>query len=199
MDISWNERYNQKEYVYGELPNLFFADQLNKLAVGSIVLPCEGEGRNAVFAASKGWLVKAFDISIVGKTKATELANKHNVILDYTIAEALTKNYTENSVDVVAFIYAHFSAMDRERIHQKSIQWLKVGGRVVLEAFNTEQQKNNSGGPKDLSMLYTQEMIKEDFKDLNIELISTLEVNLQEGKYHRGKSNIIRFVGIKNR
>jgi len=29
MNNFWNDRYNEKEYVYGEEPNVFFADQLN--------------------------------------------------------------------------------------------------------------------------------------------------------------------------
>jgi hypothetical protein len=58
MNNIWNERYSQEEYVYGEEPNVFIAEQLNKLQNGIIILPCEGEGRNAVHAASQGWIVK---------------------------------------------------------------------------------------------------------------------------------------------
>ncbi len=61
MHSIWNERFSNQEYVYGEEPNVFFAAQLTKLEKGIIILPCEGEGRNAAYAASKGWVVKAFD------------------------------------------------------------------------------------------------------------------------------------------
>ena len=70
----WNERYAQKEFVYGTQPNTFFKEQLDKLDTGNILLPAEGEGRNAVFAASQGWDVLAFDISESGKKKAIQLA-----------------------------------------------------------------------------------------------------------------------------
>lgn len=76
MSQFWNERYSQAEYVYGETPNVFFAAQLDKLSAGTIILPCEGEGRNAVYAASQGWEVKAFDASEAGQKKALLLAEK---------------------------------------------------------------------------------------------------------------------------
>lgn len=193
----WNERYSQTEYVYGEEPNAFFADQLDKLKTGNIILPCEGEGRNGVYAASQGWKVNAFDSSEAGKGKALQLAEKKGVALEYTIEDATTITYPENSVDAVAFIYAHFPPDIRKEIHQKAINWLKPGGCIILEAFNPQQLQNNTGGPKDLLMLYTEKIIREDFKACKIELIQTLRADLKEGKHHEGMADIIRFVGIK--
>jgi hypothetical protein len=80
---------------------------------------------------------------------------------------------------------------------KKIIKWLKPGGIVVLEAFNPNQLKNTSGGPKDLTMLYTKEIMTDDFKDLMVQQISTETIELNEGKYHIGKADVIRFVGKK--
>lgn len=197
MSNFWNERYSEEEYVYGEEPNVFFAEQLEKLPAGKIILPCEGEGRNAVYAASQGWEINAFDASEAGRVKALQLADKKSVIIDYAVEDALSVNYPENSADAVAFIYAHFPPSIRKQIHQKAITWLKPGGRIILEAFNPQQLNNHSGGPKELSMLYTEEIIKEDFEGLKIELIQTTQTTLNEGKYHEGNADIIRFVGVK--
>ena len=46
-------------------------------------------------------------------------------------------------------------------------------------------------------MLYTEEILKEDFQELQIECLQTLQTTLSEGKYHEGVADIIRFVGIK--
>jgi ubiquinone/menaquinone biosynthesis C-methylase UbiE len=197
MKNFWNERYSEKEYIYGEEPNIFFAEQLKNIKPGKIILPCEGEGRNAVYAASCGWEVNAFDSSEAGKTKALQLAAVKGVSINYTVDDATTITYAANSVDVVAFIYAHFPSNIRKQIHQKAITWLKPGGKIILEAFNPQQLQNNSGGPKELSMLYTEDMMKEDFASLNIEFIKNLTTELSEGKYHEGKASIIRVVGIK--
>ena len=53
----WNDRYSKTEFAYGEQPNNYLKEQLEKLDVGSIPFPAEGEGRNAVFAAKLGWTV----------------------------------------------------------------------------------------------------------------------------------------------
>lgn len=197
MNDIWNERYSKEEYVYGEDPNVFFSEQLNKLQNGIIILPCEGEGRNAVYAASQGWVVNAFDASDAGKIKALQLARKKGVSIDYKIADAATVNYPESSADAVAFIYAHFPPAIRKQIHQKAISWLKPGGKIIVEAFNHAQLQNTSGGPKDVTMLYTDEILRNDFLELNVELIQTLQTTLQEGEYHQGRADIMRFVGSK--
>ncbi|HSQ44258.1 MAG TPA: class I SAM-dependent methyltransferase [Ginsengibacter sp.] len=197
MNNFWNERYSVKEYVYGEEPNVFFAEQLSKLKPGAIILPSEGEGRNAVFAASNGWHVNAFDSSEAGKIKALQLAHKKGVSIEYVVEDALTVNYPANSADVVAFIYAHFPPVTRKAVLQKATTWLKPGGKIILEAFNPNQLQNNTGGPNDVSMLYTEDIIREEFGGMKIELIQTLRTELSEGKYHEGISDIVRFVGIK--
>ncbi len=197
MSSFWNERYSSEEYVYGEEPNVFFAEQIDRMKAGTIILPCDGEGRNGVYAASKGWVVNAFDMSVEGRNKALQLANKQKVNLNYIIEDASIIDYQENSADVVAFIFSHLPAPVRKQIHAKAITWLKPGGRIILEVFNPLQLHNNSGGPKDISMLCTEEILLEDFAILDIELLMKVQTELNEGKYHEGKADVIRFVGVK--
>ena len=193
----WDERFGSEEYVYGDEPNVFFAEQISKLKPGKIILPCEGEGRNAVYAASLGWKVFAFDSSEAGKRKAMLLADRKGVSINYQLEDIGIADFPYNEVDVVAFIYAHFSTETRTIIHQKAINWLKPGGTMLLEAFNPAQLNNTSGGPKDLDMLYTIEMLTADFSELNIKLLQPQQVVLSEGRFHDGEADIIRFRGIK--
>jgi hypothetical protein len=57
MSQFWDQRYQTEEYAYGKEANAFFSAQLKKTAPGCLLLPGEGEGRNAVYAAKKGWMV----------------------------------------------------------------------------------------------------------------------------------------------
>ena len=198
MKNFWNERYSQTEYVYGTAPNVFLANELQKLPAGKILFPCEGEGRNAVFAAEMAWEVEAFDSSEMGREKALSLAKSKNVRIKYQIQDANLIDFEENSFDVVALIYAHFPPTIRQTIHQKMIHFLKSGGNLILEGFNPHQLNNSSGGPKDLAMLYTQEMLAMDFADLKIEYLDYQIVELQEGDFHKGKADIIRLIATKN-
>src|SRR5215210_6500958 len=92
----WNERYSKDEFAYGEQPNNYLKEQLEKLDLGSILFPAEGEGRNAVFAAKLGWTVSAFDISVEGKNKALRLAQVNKVTIDYQVGDLQTLNYNSN-------------------------------------------------------------------------------------------------------
>ncbi len=197
MKSSWNDRYAKKEFAYGTLPNEFLKEQLEKLSPGKILFVCEGEGRNAVYAAQKRWKVEAFDLSEEGRKKALQLASEKNIEIQYQIQDAVKVEYPENSFDVVALIYAHFPDTIRKSVHQKIVRWLKPNGIVVMEAFNPNQLNNASGGPKDLTMLYTKEILEDDFKELEVQQLSTETIELNEGKYHIGKADVIRFVGKK--
>lgn len=198
----WNERYSSKEYVYGKQPNTYLKEQLETLSVGSILFVGEGEGRNAVYAASKGWKVSAYDISSEGKKKAMLLASQHNVHIDYHVGELQDLNYEKNQFDVIAFIYTHFSTETRSIIHKEVSSYLRLGGTVILEAFSKKQIKHqieghSGGGPKDIDMLYSLEDIRGDFENFKIIELSEIEVCLKEGDFHNGISSVIRFTGQK--
>lgn len=195
----WNERYSEQEFVYGTEPNTFLREQLARLTTGKILFPCEGEGRNSVFAAQNGWKVNAFDQSEEGCKKAQQLAKQNNVEVVYQIADALSVEYPKESFDVIALIYAHFPSAIRQEVHQKMISWLKPGGYIIVEAFNSTQLKNSSGGPKDVSMLLTIEILEENFKELTIEALLYETIILHEGKFHQGEAEVVRFVGRKNK
>jgi len=199
MKNFWDERYGKREFAYGTSANLFFTEQIGKLEPGTILLPCEGEGRNAVYAAKQGWKVEAFDFSAQGFNKANALAIENNVFINYMIADTATAEYPNESFDVVALIFAHLPPPARKRLHQKCINWLKKGGVLILEAFNSSQIQNTSGGPKEASMLYTEEMVKEDFKDLTAQLLTSVKTTLSEGEFHQGAADVVRFVGTKEK
>lgn len=202
MKEFWNERYKATSYAYGEAPNVYFEKCLSHLPAGKILLPADGEGRNGVYAATKGWQVDAFDISEEGKSKANALAAKKNVSIHYTIADANVIQLDNEHYDAIALIYAHFHENDRKRLHQKLNDSLKVGGHVIVEAFsknNLEYVAKNPkiGGPKDVSMLYNIEDLQSDFPNYKwIELKETV-VDLEEGDYHVGQGSVIRCFGEK--
>lgn len=191
----WNERYANEAFVYGETPNQFFKEELLKLEAGSILLPAEGEGRNAVFAASQLWQVKAFDQSKQGRLKAINLAEKHQVEIKYDIADFENFNYEKESYDCIALIYAHVSEIKRQVYHRLILDYLKPGGILLLEGFSKKQLGKKSGGPGQEAMLFSKEILLDDFSNLEVLKLEELDVELNEGEFHQGMASIIRFVG----
>ena len=83
----WDARYEGETYAYGTEPNAYFRQQLDALPPGRLLLLAEGEGRNAVYAAKRGWQVTAVDFSDEGRAKALRLAVAQGVRLDYQVAD----------------------------------------------------------------------------------------------------------------
>lgn len=197
MNQFWNQRYKEEAFAYGTQPNAFLYTQLNDLKPGKILFPCEGEGRNSVYAASKNWEVEAFDFSEEGQKKAYQLAETKHVKIHYQVADALEISYPNNYFDAIVLIYSHFPEPIRKSIHHRLITWLKPGGQLIMEAFHPNQLNNTSGGPKDISMLYTKELLTEDFAELETILMEQQIITLDEGPFHQGKAEVIRYVGVK--
>lgn len=202
MKKMWDARYGEEDYAYGEAPNAYLKEQLKKLSVGKILFPAEGEGRNAVYAATLGWNVKAFDISKEGYKKAQLLASKHQVKLDYQTGALDQLEYDMESFDALILVYAHFPPHLRNEYHQRLSQYVKTGGIIILEGFSKNnlilsQQQEASNGPKDIKMLFSQEEIAEDFKGFKVLELKEEIITLDEGPYHQGSASVIRFVGKK--
>ncbi|MHC9089774.1 class I SAM-dependent methyltransferase [Tenacibaculum sp. IMCC1] len=198
----WDERYQNLDFAYGKEPNLFFKEELQKLKIGTILLPADGEGRNGVYASKLGWNVTATDLSIEGKNKAQKLANESGVPLKYIVGDIQDLEFPRESFDVIGLIYAHFSAWKISSIHQKLTTLLKPNGYIIFEAFSKNHlnyQKNNPkiGGPKDVDMLFSLEQIQQDFTGFEIQFLEEKEVFLNEGNSHNGKGSVIRFIGKK--
>ncbi|MEZ7499400.1 class I SAM-dependent methyltransferase [Flavobacterium sp. Arc3] len=198
MSNFWNERYAENEYAYGIQPNQFFVESISKLPEnGKILFPAEGEGRNAVFAAKNGFEVLAFDTSIEGKKKADKLANDNGVKIDYRVGILEELDFEPASFDGVVFIYSHFPKAIRATIHHQIERLLKPNGVVIFEAFSKEQLEYPSGGPRDLEMLFSEEEVKEEFKNIAFDFLKTEIIELSEGPFHQGKGSVIRFIGKK--
>lgn len=197
MQEFWNKRYSESKYIYGKKPNQFLKEELSILPAGRILFLGEGEGRNAVYAATLGWDVDAVDYSKSGKAKAEKLAAEHGVKINYRIEDLSQFMPQQNFYDAAALIFIHLNDELRSAVNQKAIAALKPGGKIILEAFEKEQIKNESGGPKDEELLYSLEEVINDFIDLDFEKLAKETVELNEGEYHKGKAAVIRFVGVK--
>lgn len=198
----WDERYSTETFAYGTEPNNYLKEQLNKLNPGKILFPADGEGRNSVYAAVKGWEASAFDISSGGQKKALQLAQDNRVTIDYQVGELSALNYEKGQFDVIALIYAHFPAEIKSSIHKTLDQYLRKGGIIIFEAFSKNHldyiaRNEKVGGPKDIGSLFSIEEIRSDFPNYDILELAETEIELNEGIFHNGTGSVIRFSGRK--
>jgi 2-polyprenyl-3-methyl-5-hydroxy-6-metoxy-1,4-benzoquinol methylase len=192
----WDERYDTKEFVYGKHPNDLFKEFIDKTPKGSILLPAEGEGRNAIYAALKGWEVTAFDFSIEARKKAMQLAYEYQVHIDYHISP-IEDFETSKKFDAVALIFLHLPPHTRQNMHRKLINFLKPGGYYIMESFSRKQFHLNTGGPKNMTLLYNGQELIEDLRSLKLMHYKEKLRKLYEGSYHKGEAEVIQLISKK--
>ncbi|MBU3744192.1 MAG: class I SAM-dependent methyltransferase, partial [Sediminibacterium sp.] len=193
----WNQRYDQHSTVYGFEPNAYFKSKLDLHIPSSLLLPAEGEGRNALYAAGVGWEVDAFDFSLVAQKKALSLADEKRLSIHYFI-EDITHFIPIKQYGAIGLLYVHLHESIRKAFHQKIINALLPSGVLILEAFSKGQLHNTSGGPKSIDQLYSIDELTADFSELHILEAVETTVDLNEGPFHKGRANVVRVYARKN-
>ena len=190
----WNERYSTKEYVYGKEPNQFLIQNYEKIPKGTVLCVADGEGRNSVFLAKQGYAVTAIDFSQQAIEKTEQLADENGVTVNTVCADLLDHDFGENKFSGIISIYSHFSSQDIIHLHAKYYAALQTGGVFLIEAFAKEQLPLDSGGPKNIDLLYSIEDIDKSFPVGEIQLLKKDVVYLHEGDLHDGKAVVVRTI-----
>ena len=195
----WNDRYGKTDFAYGTEPNAFLQEHKDRLPVGGRALAVgDGEGRNGVWLAQQGLSVLSVDLSAAGLQKAQQLAKDRGVALETQAVDLSAWGWPVTAFDVVISIYVHFAPDIRERMHQAMVRALKPDGVLMIEAFTPKQlayqEKHQSGGPPKEEMLYTPDMLRQDFAEANEVALYETVIELQEGKYHAGPAAVVRGV-----
>jgi len=191
----WDGRYGEPGFAYGTEPNAYLVAQKGRLRPGMRALAVgDGEGRNGVWLAHQGLEVLSVDASAVGLDKARALAAEHGVELATECVDLREWQWPKASYDVIAAIFVHFPPDHRAELHRAMFEALAPGGLLILEAFTPEQLGRGSGGPPVAEMLYTPGLLRGDFPEAECVEMSTAEVDLDEGPYHRGRAAVLRAV-----
>ena len=195
----WEQRYSGEGFAYGASANAFLRAQRSRLKAGMRALvPGDGEGRNGVWLAEQGLIVDTLDLSAHGVAKALRLAGARRVALNPVQADALAWNWPREAYDLVALIFVHLVTDERRALHAKACGALKPGGLVILEAFRPEQIARQAagalGGPRDASLLYSAEDLREDFAALEALELAEADVVLDEGPLHVGPCAVVRAI-----
>ena len=193
---TWNRRFEGDDFLFGTEPNAWLREHAGLWPPGSQVLcVADGEGRNSVWLARQGLHVQAFDISPVGVAKARALAGRAGVTVDYTVADCDTWPWPQAAFDGVAAIFIQFAHPAlRERLFRRMVQALKPGGTLVLQGYTPKQLDYRTGGPPQVEHLYTEDLLRQAFADLDILDLRSYEADLAEGSGHRGRSALIGLV-----
>lgn len=152
----WDERYRDKETVWGLAPNRFVEEEVGDLPPGrALDLAC-GEGRNAIWLAARGWTVVAVDFSAVaidkGRAGAAQLDDPDRI--EWHVADATTFE-ADAPVDLAVLCYFQVPPPARRAAVSRAVATLAPGGVLLVIAHDSRNLSDGTGGPQDPSVLYT--------------------------------------------
>lgn len=192
----WNARFAGEDFHFGKAPNVFLASQEKLLRPGmSTLCVADGEGRNSVWLAKHGLRITAFDISPVGVEKARRLARESGVEIDYRIADINTWDWDAAAYELVVVIFIQFLApAERARAFDGIARAVAPGGYLIMQGYRPRQVEYGTGGPPIPENLYTETLLRDAFRDLEILHLAEHDDMLDEGPRHRGMSALIDLV-----
>lgn len=193
---TWDLRYAAEGYLFGKQPNAWLREHASLWKRGDRVLcVADGEGRNSVWLAAHGLLVDAFDVSAVAVEKARKLAAEQGVAVNYSVADCDSYPWKEAAYEGVAAIFIQFANPElRSRLFARMVRGLKPGGTLILQGYTPRQLEYRTGGPGIASHLYTEPMLRQAFRELDIVELREYEADVQEGAGHSGRSALVGLV-----
>src|SRR5690625_3827882 len=151
----WNEQFQTNKHTYGKSPNVFIRENSGLFPPNSsIACFAEGEGRNAVYLATLGHDVTAYDYSSVGLHHATLLAKENHVAIKTTEVDLTEVKVEKNKYDGAVMVFGHVIQDKQEAFLTNMIEAVKPGGYFLFEIYSKKQITFQTGGPNDVDMLY---------------------------------------------
>ena len=167
----WDDRYATAaaagDAVWSIEPNAWIEQVTGTLPPGNAIDLAAGEGRNALWLASRGWSVTAVDFSAVGLAIGQQRAAEAGLDLDWVTADA-TSWVSPTPVDLVVVAYLQLPAPGLTRAISNAILSLATGGTLALICHDSENLEHGVGGPNDPALLLDLETVRSAAVGLDI-------------------------------
>lgn len=162
----WDERYADQELVWSAEPNRFVEEECGSLRPGRALDLAAGEGRNAIWLASRGWTVTAVDFSSVALDKGRRLAEAQGAPLAASVSwvceDVRTWAPPAAAFDLVVVAYLHLPVEVRREVLDHAVTALAPGATLVVVGHDIANLAGGVGGPQDPRVLYSPEDLVAD-------------------------------------
>lgn len=167
MDAAdWDARYAEAELVWSRGPNRLVETECADLPPGRAVDLACGEGRNAIWLASRGWRVTAVDFSRVALDKGRRLAG--DVEVEWVCADAT--QWQGEGYDLAVVAYFQVPAADRRTAVRHLVGSLRPGGTLLWVGHDSTNLTEGTGGPQDPAVLMTAEDLLADLEGVPVDV-----------------------------
>lgn len=123
---------NRNQTTFSTEPSAFLVSAVKDVKPGKALDVGTGQGRNAVFLATKGWNVTGIDIAEEGLKAANENAAKAGVVITTLKARLEDFNYGMARWDLICFIYVPTELIFDPTFTARIKTALKPGGLALI-------------------------------------------------------------------
>jgi len=180
----WDNLFRNGQISFNREANRLLQYAVNDRRPGAAIDLGMGEGRNAVFLASKGWRVTGVDFSAEAVKQAKSRAAAAHVTIDAIVQDLEVFELGHAKWDLIALFYMHGWFHESKRdLPRLLVEALRPGGLLVIEGY--------AGGKGDYQ---TNELLNR-FSTLKI--LHYEDVRDEADWAPGGKSRLVRFIAEK--
>ena len=155
----WDERYAAGA-PWGSEPNRWVRLHTEHLPPGRALDVACGDGRHALWLASRGWSVRGVDFSAeaIARGRAAEQAGlaagpaTDRPAIEWEVADA-TMLASADEADLVLLVYLHLPEPAMSEALSRAAAAVAAGGTFLLVAHDRTNLTDGVGGPQDPSVL----------------------------------------------
>ena len=170
----WDARYAAAQQ-WSDEPNALAASLLADVPAGRALDVAAGEGRMALWLASRGWSVTALDFSPVGLQRGRQRAQERGLQVDWQVADATAADFGERTYDLVLVLYLQLSRQVLPEVLARCARAVAPGGLLFVLGHDRDNLERGFGGPPDPDVLYDVELLRTAADGLEVQRAEQVE------------------------
>lgn len=182
----WNRILTAEHPRFNTDANAFLVEQVAGLTPGRALDVGMGQGRNALWLASRGWRVTGFDPADEAVAAAVDQANAAGLSLQTHVAYDHAFDFGTDRWDLIVLSYVSLRHL-LARIEQS----LAPGGYVIVEAFHRDATKSDPIGG---GVVFDSNELLELFAGYRV---LVYEDSLAEADFGPGETRVVRLLARK--
>jgi 2-polyprenyl-3-methyl-5-hydroxy-6-metoxy-1,4-benzoquinol methylase len=151
----WDERHAAEAPIESREPDPTLIEEIGGLRPGRALDVGTGDGRNAVWLASRGWRVTAVDFSSVALDRGRQLAKSRGVDVEWELADLLEWVPPVGRFDLVVLFFIHLPSTERDEVYTRAAAAVAPGGTLLIVGHDRTNLTEGVGGPQDPNVLFT--------------------------------------------
>ncbi len=165
----WNERHAAGAPIESPEPDETLIEEVGGLRPGRALDLGTGDGRNAVWLATRGWRVTAVDFSPVALDRGRLRARSRGVKVRWLLADLLAWRPPRARFDLVLLFFIHLPSDQRREVLARAASAVAPGGRLLVVGHDRSNLADGVGGPRDPLVLFTPDEVAGELSGLAVE------------------------------